>query len=95
MFRGFHFISSGIDCDGRMANAIRTGVNVLDFRHLPITVYNIVTRIQYIVYGSYRQSQLIQKKSRFCSFLLFYALFTNKICQHFIFNTEYTKAEYG
>jgi hypothetical protein len=27
------------DCDGRMANAIGTGVNVPDFRQLPITVY--------------------------------------------------------
>lgn len=27
-----------MDCDGRMVKAIRTGVNVLDFRHWPITV---------------------------------------------------------
>jgi len=33
-FEGFIFFQSLIDCDGRMANAIRTGVSVLDFRHV-------------------------------------------------------------
>jgi len=31
---GFIFFQILIDCDGRMANAIRTGVTVLDFRHV-------------------------------------------------------------
>jgi len=31
---GFIFSQRGIDCDGRLANAIRTGVTVLDFRHV-------------------------------------------------------------
>ncbi|KAF6244677.1 hypothetical protein C6989_07350 [Nitrosopumilus sp. b2] len=33
-FEGFIFFQRLIDCDGRMANAIRTGVTVLDFRHV-------------------------------------------------------------
>ncbi|RMW36055.1 MAG: hypothetical protein EA443_00920 [Nitrosopumilus sp.] len=33
-FEGFIFFHRLIDCDGRMANAIRTGVTVLDFRHV-------------------------------------------------------------
>jgi len=32
-FVGFIFFQILSDCDGRVANAIRTGVNVLDFRH--------------------------------------------------------------
>ena len=40
-----------MDCDGRMVKAIRTGVNVLDFRHWPITVcfnskWNLIYLIQ-------------------------------------------------
>tara|TARA_B110001454_G_scaffold126492_1_gene117998 strand:- start:134 stop:271 length:138 start_codon:yes stop_codon:yes gene_type:complete len=33
-FVGFIFFQILSDCDGRVANAIRTGVNVLDFRHV-------------------------------------------------------------
>jgi len=33
-FEGFIFFQILIDCDGRMANAIGTGVNVPDFRHV-------------------------------------------------------------
>jgi hypothetical protein len=33
-FVGFIFFQVLSDCDGRMANAIGTGVNVPDFRHV-------------------------------------------------------------
>jgi len=33
-FVGFIFFQRLSDCDGRMANAIGTGVNVPDFRHV-------------------------------------------------------------
>jgi len=33
-FVGFIFFQILSDCDGRMANAIGTGVNVPDFRHV-------------------------------------------------------------
>jgi len=33
-FEGFIFFQILIDCDGRMVNAIGTGVTVPDFRHV-------------------------------------------------------------
>jgi hypothetical protein len=42
-----------MDCDGRMVKAIRTGVNVLDFRHWPITVcFNLKWNLIYLMQKS-------------------------------------------